>query len=195
MKGLGEQVHVLFILTILGTTIFFVHALIRTFILAFRAPPPRSRIPETTGPDGFRPTFPIRVHLVQDEEIAARLEDGTVEEDKLEALKVPPPAYGLWRCSVVSLFAQTHTHAIVANGEQRVNPNLLHWQLAEEPAPPVPSLPRLAFEPPAGASEGPRPPSYASDDGVEYAAAARPRNTVYMPPPTNEVHPAYRDLF
>jgi hypothetical protein len=48
--------------------------------------------------------MPIRVHLARDEEIAAQEEDGSLTEDKLTSLKAPPPAYGLWRCSVVCPF-------------------------------------------------------------------------------------------
>jgi hypothetical protein len=61
-----------------------------------------NRIPSTAGPEGFKPNRPIPVQLARDEEIAAIDEDGTIQEEKLEALKQPPPAYGLWRESVVS---------------------------------------------------------------------------------------------
>ena len=48
-----------------------------------------------------RPRQPIRVHLARDEELGINDEP---ERDILEApeLASPPPAYGLWRCSVVS---------------------------------------------------------------------------------------------
>lgn len=32
-----------------------------------------------------------------------------------------------------------------------------------------------------------------SDDGVEYVVAAAPRNTVHLPLPTEDIHPAYRE--
>ena len=52
-------------------------------------------IPAMVGPGGFaNPVIPIRVALARDEE-AAGIEN--------PATKVPPPAYGLWRESVVSV--------------------------------------------------------------------------------------------
>lgn len=51
-------------------------------------------IPAMVGPGGFaEPAEPIRVALARDEEAAG------IESD---ATKLPPPAYGLWRESVVS---------------------------------------------------------------------------------------------
>jgi hypothetical protein len=73
--------------------------------------PPRQRrrglIPSIAGPEGFTPDVPIPVQLARDEEIGVQTEDGMFEEEKMGALKVPPPAYGLWRCSVVSFLLQT----------------------------------------------------------------------------------------
>lgn len=47
------------------------------------------------GPGGYaEPVVPIRVNLARDEEAAG------IEND---ATKVPPPAYGLWRESVVCI--------------------------------------------------------------------------------------------
>ncbi|KID94085.1 hypothetical protein MAJ_09958, partial [Metarhizium majus ARSEF 297] len=71
-----------------------------------------------------------------------------------EAAQSRPPAYGLWRESV------------------RVDPNRLFWQ-RNEAAEPVPRRPDTAA--------GPRPPSYASDDGISYVVEARPRSMA--PPP------------
>ena len=51
------------------------------------------QLPPMVGPGGYaNPTTPIRVALARDEE-AAGIES--------EATKFPPPAYGLWRESVV----------------------------------------------------------------------------------------------
>lgn len=57
---------------------------------------------------GFaQPTQPIPVVLARDEEIGLHDDNGRVEEDAEEhtdiALPPPPPAYGLWRSSVVCL--------------------------------------------------------------------------------------------
>ena len=54
------------------------------------------QLPAMIGPGGYaNPEVPIRVALARDEE-AAGIES--------EATKIPPPAYGLWRESVVSKF-------------------------------------------------------------------------------------------
>lgn len=54
----------------------------------------RQAMPQVFGPGGYAvPRQPIRVVLARDEE-AAGIES--------EATKVEPPAYGLWRESVVS---------------------------------------------------------------------------------------------
>lgn len=69
----------------------------------------RRKIPDLFGPAEFQPNEPVRVHVVADEET---LEDGghvegdrgplaTEQEEGGKNLKVPPPAYGLWRSSVV----------------------------------------------------------------------------------------------
>jgi hypothetical protein len=86
---------VLLILIILFTTIFFCHGLIRLCILVVRPrPEERSHLPQMMGPGGYAvPRQPIRVVLARDEE-AAGIES--------EATKHRPPAYGLWRESVVS---------------------------------------------------------------------------------------------
>ncbi|KAF1985693.1 hypothetical protein K402DRAFT_405140 [Aulographum hederae CBS 113979] len=219
---LGQEIHVLFILLILGTTIFFCHALIRLVMLSMRPPPPRRRrhqgIPEMLGPGGYEPAVPIRVILARDEEIlepddeeaqgiqrgsdALRSAEAEAQQPPEKGPKIPPPAYGLWRSSV------------------RLNPTLLHWARAPSPAPPTQeeiTIARLGNHPiqnkdadnngSAGGSSGPRPPSYISDDGVGYVVHAAPRSTVIyedgagpMDGPgfrieemrTGEVHPALR---
>jgi len=93
----SEEFHVLLILIILVTTIFFCHALIRLCMMIINPPNdddlPRN-LPSMVGPGGYaNPVVPIRVALARDEE-AAGIES--------EATKMPPPAYGLWRESVVS---------------------------------------------------------------------------------------------
>jgi len=80
--------------------------------------------------------------------------------------KLPPPAYGLWRESV------------------RVDPNRLFWQRNESQA-----VSRRSEERPATAH---RPPSYISDDGIDYVVEAAPRSIA----PTTDVplplHPSER---
>ncbi|KAK3078811.1 hypothetical protein LTS18_006562, partial [Coniosporium uncinatum] len=137
------------------------------------------------------------------------------------APKAPPPAYGLWRSSV------------------RLNPELLHWAKAPEPSAEEVrkretiarlgnhhhhhhrhrrrhnAVETLLGQRISGSGAGrirtqqPRPPSYVSDDGVEYVVAAAPtlRGTALFGEGgsetvpgfeiremgTGEVHPALRD--
>lgn len=49
--------------------------------------------------DGFAPQEPIRVILARDEDLG--LHENYDEESNVLLIAQPPPAYGLWRCSVV----------------------------------------------------------------------------------------------
>ncbi len=85
----------LLILVILLTTIFFCHALISLCVVAIHAPNEERPRMSLIGPGGFaNPPRPIPVALARDEE-AAGIES--------EATRFPPPAYGLWRESVVCI--------------------------------------------------------------------------------------------
>jgi len=92
----NSEFTVLLILIILFTTIFFCHALIRLCMLVIRPRQEsdrRSHMQQLMVPGGYAiPRQPIRVVLVQDEEVAG------VESD---TTKQKPPAYGMWRESVV----------------------------------------------------------------------------------------------
>ena len=63
--------------------------------------------PLNTGEDAefAQPTQPIPVVLARDEELGLHNVDngGVEDEDTDVALPPPPPAYGLWRSSVVCL--------------------------------------------------------------------------------------------
>lgn len=157
-----------------------------------------------TGPEGFNPIRPIRVHVARDEEygesqglgLAGMGAEGVDAEKELGP--PPPPAYGLWRSSV------------------RVDPNLLHWQRVEDVPPShrhsrfslhMADAPAAAAQPVEEEQSGPRPPSYVSDDGVSYVVQAAPRSTVAVPAATHQdpgfnfrnsstgisdIHPAWR---
>jgi hypothetical protein len=167
-------------------------------------PPSHTRpaMPNMTAAEGFQPVVPIRVHLRRDEEVAVD-EEREVDVEK-EVLPPPPPAYGLWRSSV------------------RVDPNLLHWQrvrdagnnnndsrgsaissVVQSRQGSVTALPHAGSPLAASARgsavaapEGPRPPSYASEDGVSYIIEAAPRSTVGGVRESvtgfSDVHPAWR---
>ncbi|KAF2638312.1 hypothetical protein P280DRAFT_80886 [Massarina eburnea CBS 473.64] len=226
-SNLGQEVHVLFIMIVLGTTIFFCHSLIRLCMLIIHPPlydeATHPSIPNMSGPEGFRPIRPIQVHLARDEDLddydAERADDGSApttndgenEAIREKALAPPPPAYGLWRSSV------------------RVDPNLLHWQRVENQALPGGAASRstsalsatsgrsrnlsvMSASPVANSTRssasshgtaatdasgldqrsGPRPPSYASEDGVSYIVEAAPRSVAPSPTGLADVHPAWR---
>ena len=93
----SQEFHVLLVLIILVTTIFFCHSLIRLCMMIIHPPADENAenqsLPSMIGPGGYaNPAMPIRVALARDEEAAG------IESD---ATKFPPPAYGLWRESVV----------------------------------------------------------------------------------------------
>lgn len=104
----NSEFAVLLILILLLTAIFFFHSLVRICIMIVRPPTQaeeeaaemryrrrrHGNLPNTYGPGGYAiPRQPIRVVLARDEE-AAGIESVTA--------KIQPPAYGLWRESVVS---------------------------------------------------------------------------------------------
>jgi hypothetical protein len=99
---LGQEIHILLIFMILILSIIFCHALIRFAMEVLQDPGSafaRNRIPSRVGPMGYaQPDRPIPVMLAGDEEALVE-NDGAVREK----VTVPPPAYGLWRSSVVSL--------------------------------------------------------------------------------------------
>ena len=97
----SNEFTILLILIILFATIFFCHALIRLCMLIVKARKDDQAVangqlhPEMVGPGpgGYAvPREPIPVVLARDEE-AAGIES--------EATKTGPPAYGVWRESVV----------------------------------------------------------------------------------------------
>ncbi|KZM21080.1 uncharacterized protein EKO05_0003567 [Ascochyta rabiei] len=193
-KDVGQEIHVLFILLLLSITIFFCHSLIRLCMLLLNPPyeVERQAVPNLTAPEGFQPIVPIPVRLGRDDELdsdndMADLEAGDPEK---EVLPPPPPAYGLWRSSV------------------RVDPNLLHWQRVEENrAQSAISMPSSRDGGVVAASthdsatdvpaEGPRPPSYVSEDGVSYITEAAPRSVAPAQdaPAPSGVHPAWRSSY
>lgn len=194
MRNIGQEIHILFIMVLLTITIFFCHSLIRLCMLILNPPREEHRphLPDMTGPDGFQPIVPIRVHLARDEEAEAEMDrdvERDVDPEKDNMPPPPPPAYGLWRSSV------------------RVDPNLLHWQRVGDQAPnnrasvttdlsysrngSVSGPPAAAQTAPA--QEGPRPPSYVSEDGVSYIVEAAPRSTVRQSHSgVSDIHPAWR---
>lgn len=93
---------------ILVTSILFFHNLIRLFMLALGSRKQQSRrygVPRTLDEEGFaHPQKPIRVILARDEELG--LHEHDQEGRSSSSIAPPPPAYGLWRCSVVCYTAR-----------------------------------------------------------------------------------------
>lgn len=163
----SQEFHVIIILVILITTVFFCHSLLRLCVILIRPGSTFERDSSSNRPDRFNliregggyanPEHPIRVQILRDEE-AAGIES--------EATKVPPPAYGLWRESV------------------RVDPNRIYWARNTEAVPEVPSIPRqhLRSVEEVGGEETERPvsmsrpPSYISEDGITYVVEAQGRS-------------------
>lgn len=89
---------------ILIVTIIFCHYLIRLCMLVVRPKGLNSSgelVEQSRAGVVARPREPIRIILARDEELGL-YQNNMVEEDKDIAVPPPPPAYGLWRCSVVS---------------------------------------------------------------------------------------------
>ncbi|EKJ79424.1 hypothetical protein FPSE_00355 [Fusarium pseudograminearum CS3096] len=80
-----------------------------------------------------------------------------------EAAKTMPPAYGRWRETV------------------RVDPNRLFWQRNE-------NVDISQLRPTT--RSGPRPPSYASEDGISYVVEAQPRSTAPTTDVPLPIHPS-----
>ena len=87
---------------VLVTAILFCHNLIRLSMLVHssKKQPSTSEDPGELDEEGFaRPQKPIRVILARDEELG--LHEHHEEGLSDSSITQPPPAYGLWRCSVV----------------------------------------------------------------------------------------------
>ncbi|KAH7121954.1 hypothetical protein B0J13DRAFT_160771 [Dactylonectria estremocensis] len=162
-----SQMTIMLVLVILIATVFFFHGLIRICVMVVK----RKR--DTNGRTSLPQTqiYGPRGYAVPNRPIPvvlARDEEAAGVES--EAGKSNPPAYGLWRESV------------------RVDPNRLFWQRNES---------MDEEEPRFTGRSGPRPPSYASDDGVSYVVEATPRSTaptmeVPLPPHPSEAGRAAR---
>lgn len=52
--------------------------------------------------DYAQPETPIPIILARDEELGLHDDDASADSDSIRPVQHPPPAYGLWRSSVVS---------------------------------------------------------------------------------------------
>ncbi|OJD21805.1 hypothetical protein ACJ73_06850 [Blastomyces percursus] len=168
-----REFHTVFILALIILVIYFCHSFIRFFMLAWRSPPadPPSAAPKAVSTCEYAPPDqPIPVILARDEEIMTEVDanNRTGRNGNLSGLPPPPPAYGLWRNSV------------------KINPNLVHWQRREPTGPQRENAESEDF------NDGPhRPPSYISDDGVNYVIDIQPQSRLHALD-ESYVHPAER---
>ncbi|APA07538.1 hypothetical protein sscle_03g023080 [Sclerotinia sclerotiorum 1980 UF-70] len=145
-----QEFHILLIMIILIVTIFFCHSLIRLCMMVISPPIEGERDPQRL-PSMVGPGGYAETSVPIRVALARDEEAAGIES---QATKVPPPAYGLWRESV------------------RVDPNRIFWQRNEA------ALNRPISRISERSSMGNRPPSYMSDDGIDYVIEAAPRSTV-----------------
>ena len=83
----------------------FCHFLVRLSMLSLqlrvRGEPQIQRAPTIADEECAQPETPIPVILARDEELG--LSDTSSDGESVSPIAHPPPAYGLWRSSVVSL--------------------------------------------------------------------------------------------
>jgi hypothetical protein len=177
----SNEFTILMIIIILFVTVFFCHSVIRLCMLVVKSrkreqAAARGQIPEMIGTGGYAiPREPIPVVLARDEE-AAGIES--------EATKTGPPAYGVWRESVVGSSPNSKPAddgGSLTTALQRVDPNRLYWMRNQHASADEVSDLSSSSGPESSQSSGsrvnvPRPPSYSSDDGVSYVVDARPRS-------------------
>ncbi|KAI9643956.1 hypothetical protein NHQ30_007307 [Ciborinia camelliae] len=149
-KGETEEFHVLLILIVMILTVFFCHSLVRLCMMIVK--PPTEEEPHSRRlPSMVGPGGYAETSVPIPVALARDEEAAGIES---QATKFPPPAYGLWRESV------------------RVDPNRIFWQRNEA------ALHRTMSRTSEGSSTVNRPPSYMSDDGIDYVIEAAPRSTV-----------------
>ncbi|KAF7887435.1 hypothetical protein EAF00_009729 [Botryotinia globosa] len=148
-KDESQEFHVLLILIILIVTVFFCHSLIRLCMMILKPPIEGEPNPQRL-PSMVGPGGYAETSVPIPVALARDEEAAGIES---QATKVPPPAYGLWRESV------------------RVDPNRIFWQRNEAAL--NRPISRISERP----STANRPPSYMSDDGIDYVIEAAPRST------------------
>jgi len=183
-------------------------------------PPPENSanqaFPSLNPSDGFQPVVPIRVHLRRDEEAAeagAGLENDLADivDPEKDMPPPPPPAYGLWRSSVRvnpdllhwqrvdagSMRGSAMSSNVGVGGAGSRNGSITGPAVSRS-SPLAGGSTRGSAAAPSVQDEdeelGPRPPSYASEDGVSYILEAEPRSTA-PEAAYSEIHPAWRPGF
>lgn len=131
------------------------------------------RVPSRAGRTGFaEPRTPIRVLMTRDEELGLYNNDHEAAEEETSDITPapPPPAYGLWRCSVVSCRSNpdpSEVKSLTPASSQRADPNLIHWQSTEQRGRRQDEAMAMVL----ARRPRTRPPSYVSSTGMEEAGS------------------------
>ncbi|KAL8904864.1 MAG: hypothetical protein Q9207_002987 [Kuettlingeria erythrocarpa] len=99
--------HVAMIVFVLVLTMAFCHSVIRLSMLTARLRARERRLgirqcSMADDDDYAQPETPIPVILARDEELGLHDDADANDDESLRPVQPPPPAYGLWRSSVVS---------------------------------------------------------------------------------------------
>jgi hypothetical protein len=162
----GPWIYIILTFILLTIGVVWCHALCRLVAAVYQFPNYAADctlpIEMTETASYVRPNHPISVTLAGDEERST----GSHSTGHAVKVTTPPPAYGLWRDSVVSddtLYFETAQLLIYI---QRLDPCLLHWQCLENQPAALQHTERRN-ENPNREPQGHRPPSYMSDNSVE----------------------------
>jgi hypothetical protein len=178
-RDVSQEFRVLLIMILLAAAIVFCYSFIRIIFTILNPQKQQDlelQLPQMVSARGYaNPESPIRVALARDEEAAGIRSDAT---------KHPPPAYGLWRESVVCYalpwVAPRNLHVL-----QRVDPNRLFWQRNA-------AAPERQYSRTGRPQTANRPPSYISEDGVRYVLEAQSRPNAPTTDAPLPPHPAER---
>ncbi|CBF82582.1 uncharacterized protein ANIA_11182 [Aspergillus nidulans FGSC A4] len=152
----GPWIYIILTFILLTIGVVWCHALCRLVAAVYQFPNYAADctlpIEMTETASYVRPNHPISVTLAGDEERST----GSHSTGHAVKVTTPPPAYGLWRDSVLLIYIQ------------RLDPCLLHWQCLENQPAALQHTERRN-ENPNREPQGHRPPSYMSDNSVEGA--------------------------
>jgi hypothetical protein len=168
----GLNIHIFMIVIGLLLVMAFAHATVRLCMYILK--PPEYPISRTTSHATVAPEEPIPIILRRDEEDFSDEDEDEDGVPKDAVLPAPPPAYGLWRGSTVSVILPNSE--METDTSQRMDPNLIHWRRVETLQREANPLQRNS-QGSAQSSEN-RPPSYVTEDGVRYVMDTQPRLTM-----------------
>ncbi|KAK5063177.1 hypothetical protein LTR84_005254 [Exophiala bonariae] len=201
--------HVLSILLIITLTGIFCHQLIRMFMLIKSPRRPRRRIAHGRrhatshrgkrhgggAADDMPPEKPIQIHMSSDDGFDPDVEMmGDSDAMPVPAVQHPPPVYGNFRTSTVSLFLPILPRptplTLFFSNAQRMNPDLVHWKHVP-PSPLTPTYDEaLSGVPVTLTAAAYRPPSYLSESGMTQVLESQGRE---VDAALDNIHPLERE--